>query len=78
MKKIYDSLSWWAIIVALTLTACGNNQQPAEPAKENKVAVEAPVGQAEQGPASADQESIPPADQPPPAEQGAPATAPHK
>ena len=43
MRKIYCCLTWVALTVALT--ACGNNQQGSEPAKENKTAVEAPAGQ---------------------------------
>ena len=80
MRKIYCCLTWAVLTVALT--ACGNNQQSAEPAKGHKAAVEIPAvkeaappaGQgapAEQA-APAVQETTPPADQAPPA------AAPHK
>lgn len=74
MKKIYCCLTWAAMAVALT--ACGNNQQSAEPAKEGKATVEAPAEQpaAQDAASPAAQETVPPADQAPPAEQGAPAT----
>jgi len=61
MKKIYCCLTWVALTVALT--ACGNNQQSSEPAKEKKAAVEAPAGQT----APAGQEAAAPAGQEAPA-----------
>lgn len=41
MKKIYSCLTW--VVLSVALTACGNNQQSAEPTKETKATMEAPA-----------------------------------
>ena len=84
MRKIYCCLAW--AVLAVGLTACGNNQQTTEPVQENKAAIEAPADQEatpppvqEATPEAAPSEHVAPADQEatpeaaPPAEQAAPA-----